>query len=55
MGNIIDGHLKPRKIFESTRANKIRKFIEEKKCSCSFECAVAASIVFNPKAQKRNN
>lgn len=36
------------KIINSEKAKKVRKFIKESRCYCTFECAIFNNIVFNP-------
>lgn len=35
-------------ILRSQKAAKARDFIRREKCTCTFECAISASLVFNP-------
>jgi MoaA/NifB/PqqE/SkfB family radical SAM enzyme len=53
LGNVRDYDCDVRKILSTERAREIQRFIIDSKCYCTFECAVAASIVFNPKTLVR--
>ena len=48
MGNVRDFNYDLYKILKTKKAKEILKYIKDKKCYCSFECAMAASIFFNP-------
>jgi MoaA/NifB/PqqE/SkfB family radical SAM enzyme/GT2 family glycosyltransferase len=48
-GNIKKDELSPREMFFSPRGERIRDFIKREKCTCTFECAIAASQVFKSK------
>ena len=37
------------KVLDSVRAEQVRKFIKDKKCFCTFECAKTTDVVYNPK------
>ncbi len=48
MGNVRNYNYNINTILKSKQAKKIIKFIKDKKCYCTFECAMAVNIVFNP-------
>jgi len=48
IGNIRDYGGDMRALMATDRACNIQRFIIESRCYCTFECAIAASIVFNP-------
>ncbi|RJP28994.1 MAG: radical SAM protein [Candidatus Omnitrophota bacterium] len=50
MGNIRDFDYNINKLLASEKAKNIIKYIKEKRCFCSFECAILASLVYNPRA-----
>ncbi|MDC0253248.1 radical SAM protein [Bacteriovoracales bacterium] len=49
MGNIRDHGYSFRAVMESKKAKKVRDFIQCDGCACTFECAIGASLVFEPK------
>lgn len=48
-GNVRDFDYDLGKLMNSAQARRVRDFIQAKGCACSFECALGASIVFEPK------
>ena len=38
-----------KKVLKSSESNELIKWIKDSKCKCTFECATAASIVWNYK------
>lgn len=49
IGNIRDVNFEFRKLWTSDEAGKIRKFIKDSKCYCTYECAITMNILFNIK------
>ena len=49
IGNVRDYDCDLMQMVRSDRGREIVRFILESKCYCTFECAIAASIVFNPR------
>ncbi len=49
IGNLREFRYQMQTVLESERAQKLIKFIRERGCSCSWECAFHASLVFNVK------
>lgn len=49
MGNLREWDYRIEPILASKKAKEIQKFIRDKGCSCTWECAIHASLVFNPK------
>lgn len=49
IGNVRDTDYDVGTLLTQPRAAAIRKYIDDSKCFCTFECAIAASVVFNPK------
>lgn len=47
MGNIKDTNYNISEILNSNQSNDLKKWIKTSKCKCTFECATAASIVWN--------
>lgn len=47
LGSLRDSNFSVARILSSSPARKILKQIREKKCACSYECAVQVSIAFN--------
>ena len=50
LGNVRDFNCDVMKLLQTDRAEQIRQYIVGSKCHCTFECAIAASIVFKPKS-----
>lgn len=48
LGNVRDFDYDIVKLLESPRAQRMRRFIRDTKCRCTFECAMYASLAFNP-------
>ena len=48
IGNLKNFNYNLKKILKSNESKKINKWIKDTKCKCTFECATAASIVWNP-------
>jgi radical SAM protein with 4Fe4S-binding SPASM domain len=53
MGSLRECDYSIHAILTSEKARKIKKFIKEKGCSCTFECAIHASLIFNWKHYPR--
>ena len=49
LGNLRDFEYDTRKILKQEKNKEIKDWIKNNKCKCTFECAAAASIVWNPK------
>ena len=49
IGNIKDADYNLKKILKNNENKRIQKWIKETKCKCTFECASAASVVWNYK------
>lgn len=49
MGDVREFDYDVKKVLNSTKAKKIRNFIQNKGCACTYECALGASIAFEPK------
>ncbi len=49
LGNVRDWDYNIMKMLDSDKAKKLRKFIEETHCSCSYECAALCNVVFQKK------
>tara|TARA_X000000368_G_C22988462_1_gene693228 strand:+ start:216 stop:1292 length:1077 start_codon:yes stop_codon:yes gene_type:complete len=49
MGNIKSNDYDVKKVLKSSESNELIKWIKDSKCKCTFECATAASIVWNYK------
>ena len=49
MGNVRDYNYDIKKIWNSKKADEIRKFIRETNCFCTHECFYTTNIMFNPK------
>ena len=47
IGNIKDFDYNLKKVLKTNESKKINKWIKETKCKCTFECATAASVVWN--------
>lgn len=53
LGNLRETEYRIDKILKTEKAEETLKTIEETRCSCSFECAVHASLIFNIKNYPR--
>lgn len=53
MGDLREMGFDLRRLLASPRARDIRAAITELRCFCTFECAIAASLVFNPRTLLR--
>ena len=49
LGDVRDFDYDVPKALNSPEAKKVRKFIQDKGCACTYECALGASIAFEPK------
>lgn len=49
LGNLRDFDWNLKKLLKSNEVKKTRKWIKKTKCKCSFECALAANVVWNKK------
>jgi MoaA/NifB/PqqE/SkfB family radical SAM enzyme len=49
MGNIRDYNLDINQLLKTQNSNEIVQFVDAKNCNCTWECAINAGIVFNPK------
>ena len=47
IGNIKDTNYDFKKLWHSTKAAKLRRFIKDTKCYCTYECAITTNILFN--------
>ena len=47
-GNLRDYDYDIKKILSTDKAEKILKFIKQKKCTCTFENAIQNSLINNP-------
>ncbi|MBB28949.1 MAG: hypothetical protein CME25_08625 [Gemmatimonadetes bacterium] len=48
MGNIRNHDFDIRKVLAKQESKKLVKWIKDSKCKCSFECALAANVLWNP-------
>ena len=48
IGNLKKEDFDLKKILKSDDSKKLNKWIKDSKCKCTFECAAAASVVWNP-------
>ena len=48
IGNLKDFNFDIQKLMKSDQQKKIHKWIVDSKCKCSFECALAANVTWNP-------
>ncbi|MFH1108848.1 MAG: radical SAM protein [Planctomycetota bacterium] len=48
LGNVRDFDYDIVKLLRAKKAQQMRRFIRNTKCRCTFECAMYASLVFNP-------
>ncbi len=53
LGNLKTHDYDLRKILDSTEARSLVKWIRESKCHCTFECALATSIIYHPVSYPR--
>lgn len=53
MGNLRDYDFNFKKLFFSSKAQKIKKYIKETKCFCAHECDLETNILFNLKFTPR--
>ena len=49
IGNLRNHDWDLKKLLKENSVNKMQKWIKETKCKCSFECALAANVVWKPK------
>lgn len=49
IGNIRDYEYDIGKLLTSENSKRVRRFIKEKKCFCTWECGIMNSLFFNPK------
>lgn len=49
IGNVKDFDYNFKKLWDSKKAEDIRKFIKKSKCFCTHECNMRTNILFNPK------
>lgn len=49
IGNIKDYNYNFQKLWNSNKANSIRKYIKKSKCCCTHECYLMTNILFSPK------
>lgn len=47
-GNLFDYNFDLDQILNSEKADRLKTFIKDKKCYCTFECAIFSSIIFSP-------
>ena len=48
MGNVRDHNYDIAKALDTDKAKRVKSFIERDGCACTFECAIGASLVFQP-------
>lgn len=48
-GNLRDHDFDINRLLEKHEAKKLVKFIKDKKCNCTWECAIQSSLLFNPR------
>ena len=48
IGNVRDFNYDIVKLLQGPKARDMRRFISNTKCRCTFECAMYASLAFNP-------
>ena len=53
IGNIREYNYNFKELWQSERAQKVRRDIREKKCYCTHECFITNNILFNPKMLPR--
>jgi radical SAM protein with 4Fe4S-binding SPASM domain len=49
IGNLRNHDWDLKKLLKENNVNKMQKWIKDTKCKCSFECALAANVVWKPK------
>lgn len=49
MGNLRDNNYDFKRIWDSHKSHKIREYIKKTKCFCTYECAMSANVLFNPR------
>ena len=49
LGNVRDYDYDISKMLASDKAGKLRQYIEDTHCSCSYECAALCNVVFHKK------
>ena len=49
MGNLRDFDWDLNKLLKQNKVNEMQKWIKDTRCKCSFECALAANVVWKPK------
>jgi radical SAM protein with 4Fe4S-binding SPASM domain len=47
IGNIKDSNYDFKKLWHSKEAEKIRRYIKNTRCYCTYECAITTNILFN--------
>ena len=50
MGNLREAEYDIKRILSSKKAKKIKNFIKDTRCRCTFECATNANIVYDVKS-----
>ena len=53
LGNLNDVNWDIRQVLKTAEADRVRKFIKDKKCFCTFECAKTADVLYTPKLLAR--
>lgn len=53
MGSLRENNYDFAKIWYSPKAYKIRDYIKRSKCFCTYECAMSANVLFNPRFYPR--
>lgn len=48
-GDLRKNYYDVKRLLNNNKAKDILKFIKDKKCYCTFECAISDSIIYNPK------
>lgn len=49
IGNLRNHNWDLKQLLKENNVNKMQKWIKDTKCKCSFECALAANVVWKPK------
>ena len=53
LGNVRDNGYDLRAVARSAKATPVRRFIRDRRCHCTFECAIFASLIFGPRTWPR--
>lgn len=49
LGNLNDCNWDIKQVLKTAEAQRVRRFIKDKKCFCTFECAKTADVLYTPK------